>query len=264
MIGMEPALCEQVNLSNAREVFATQPAYASQLSGPGLMLLQRTNCWIRAHSRVRRLKISAFSGQLRQLFELDSIRAHVRTWGVIYSGRPRRLQYAVLSPRPCLIDVWLIMRPPQEMAATVQRVFVFCSEVLPLQFGRTVKGVLGGYSGGTREYYRGTAGYYWSTSTVAAVRKNSHRSTSANWKGSTSYCGQRYGIAIRLLGVALLSNAPVSTRIQMFRVHLVAPESGLVIPCQETCTTRTRGCSDSTKSKWLTTRRRRHGHNLLC
>jgi hypothetical protein len=38
------------------------------------MLLQRTSCWILSHSRVRRLKISAFSGQLRQLFELHSVK----------------------------------------------------------------------------------------------------------------------------------------------------------------------------------------------
>ncbi len=72
MIGMKPALCGQVNPFIACEVFAAYPAFASQLSGPGLMLLQRTNCWILSHSRVRRLKISAFSGQLRQLFELHS------------------------------------------------------------------------------------------------------------------------------------------------------------------------------------------------
>ena len=66
--------------------------------------------------------------------------------------------------------------PPEEMAATVQRVFVCFAEFLfVLQRGAAAavrknshgRGVLGGYSGGTREYYwvttRVLLGYYWGT-----------------------------------------------------------------------------------------------------
>jgi hypothetical protein len=86
--------------------------------------------------------------------------------------------------------------------------------------GRGVwSGVLGGYSGGAREYYWGTTGvlqgYYYSR---CSPEEPSSIPLTANWKGSTSYCGQRHGIAIRLLGVALLSTAPVSTLIQMLPI----------------------------------------------
>ena len=131
--------------------------------------------------------------------------------------------------------------PPEEMAATVQRVFVCFAELLcVLQRGAAAavrknshgRGVLGGYSGGTREYYWGTAGvlleYHYSR---CSPEEHSSIPLTANWKGSTSYRGQRHGIAMRLLGVALLSNAPVSTR-KVFRVHLVAPNQAVAIPCQ--------------------------------
>jgi hypothetical protein len=137
-----------------------------------------------------------------------------------------------------------MIRPPEEMAATVQRVFVCFAEFLfVLQRGAAAavrknshgRGVLGGYSGGTREYYWGPAGvlpgYYYSR---CSPEEHSSIPLTANWKGSTSYRGQRHGIAMRLLGVALLSTAPVSTRLKVFRVHLVAPNRAVVIPCQVT------------------------------
>ncbi len=114
---------------------------------------------------------------------------------------------------------------------------------------------------GTREYYWGPAGvlleYCYSR---CSPEEPSSIPLTANCKGPTSYRGQRHGIAIRLLGVALLSTAPVSTRLKVVRVPLVAPNQS--------------GCGDSTsgddgqheqeyaKTKWLSTRPIHHGHDL--
>jgi hypothetical protein len=97
------------------------------------------------------------------------------------------------------------------------------------------------WSGGTGWVLRGYREYYWGTTGVVleyhysrcSPEEHSSIPLTANWKGSTSYRGQRHGIAMRLLGVALLSNAPVSTR-KVFRVHLVAPNQAVVIPRQVT------------------------------
>ena len=125
------------------------------------------------------------------------------------------------------------------------------------------------WSGGTGWVLRGYREYYWGTTGVVleyyysrcSPEEHSSIPLTANWKGSTSYRGQRHGIAMRLLGVALLSHAPLSTRMTVFRVHLVAPNQS--------------GCGDSmpgddvqheqeyAKAQWLSTRPIHHGHNLV-
>ncbi len=82
--------------------------------------------------------------------------------------------------------------PPEEMTATVQRVFVRFAEFLFfLQRGAAAlvrknshgRGVLGGYSGGAREYYWGTTGvlqgYYYSR---CSPEEPSSIPLTANWK----------------------------------------------------------------------------------
>ena len=112
------------------------------------------------------------------------------------------------------------------MAATVQRVFVCFIAARCCRCSSEEQS----WSGGTGWVLRGYREYYWGTTGVVleyhysrcSPEEHSSIPLTANWKGSTSYRGQRHGIAMRLLGVALLSTAPVSTR-KVFRVHLVAP-----------------------------------------
>jgi hypothetical protein len=116
--------------------------------------------------------------------------------------------------------------------------------------------VLRGCSGVLLGYYRGTTGVLLQS--LQSGRTIIDPTYCELEKGSTSYCGQRHGIAVRLLGVALLSNAPVSTR-KVFQVHLVAPNQAVVIPRQVTMDNTNKSMP---RPNWLSTRPTQHGRDL--
>ncbi len=180
---------------------------------------------------------------------------------------------------------------PEEMAATVQRIFVcfaeflvfFCSEVLPLQFGRTV--MVGGYWVGTQGVLGSTTGVLQSLEFGRTINRSTYceleRFHELPWAAS-QYCNTAARCRVTKHELERFHELPwaasrccntaarcrVTEQCAGQHAHDRVSGSLSVAPNQS-------GCADSmpgddaqheqeyAETQWLSTRPIQHGHNLV-